>query len=406
MRGRRYDAGEISGPEMTPEGYLRCWATIARTGIQRYKRADGSEVLEYRPASEVGKVDSLASFAGKAVTLEHPPELLTSENTAKYQVGFTDSEVVFDGAYVKVRMTITRQDAIDSVLEGHTRETSAGYEVDLIQEPGIDEVEGRYDATQTNIAGNHVALTKRGRAGVSRVHLDSDDAVAIATSRGNPANNKMAQINIAGAVYEVSEAVAVAYTTAQRAAEEEFQTKLDTANSEKTAIASERDQLRTQLEAANGTGDELRSRVDSLAAELQEAKASLEQAEQARTDSADQDIDALVQARLDLIQLASPHLDSDFDFTGKSEREIKETVLKRVHGDSLNLNERDDSYVAARFDALVELADVVDSSAPLRSRIANAQRSDDDGNGRERTRNKYRENLEKAYLKTPTKGAN
>lgn len=393
---------------MTPEGYLRCWATIARTGTQRYKRADGSEVVEYRPASEVGKVDSLASFAGKVVTLEHPKELLTSENTEKYQVGFTDSEVVFDGAFVKVRMTITKQDAIDSVLQGLTAETSAGYEVELEEVSGVTPEGERFDAIQRNIAGNHIALTKRGRAGVTKVHLDSDDAVAVATPPSIPANTNMAQINIAGAVYEVSEAVAAAYTSAQRAEAEDIKQKLDTADAEKTAVAAERDQLKAQLEAVNGTVDELRPRVDSLTAELTEAKAALEAAEAARNDSAGEDLDALVEARLELIQVAQPHLDSEFDFTGKSEREIKEAVLKQVHGDSLDLSERDDAYVGARFDALVELADVVDSSAALRSRIAAAHREDaaEGGSKREKTKGKYKQRLADAWQQTPKKGAN
>ena len=134
----------------------------------------------------------------------------------------------------------------------------------------------------------------------------------------------------------------------------------------------------------------------------------MEEADKARTDSAEQDIDALVEARLELRNLAAPHLDSDFDFTGKSEREIKEAVLKQVHGDSLDLSERDDVYVAARFDALVELADVVDSSAALRSRIASAQRSDnsDATSRRDSKREKNRERLENAWKQTPTKGAN
>lgn len=408
MRRRRYDAGEISGPEMTPEGYLRCWATIARTGTQRYKRADGSEVIEYRPASEVGKVDSLASFAGKVVTLEHPAELLTSENTEKYQVGFTDSEVLFDGAFVKVRMTITKQDAIDSVLRGLTAETSAGYEVELEEISGVTPEGERFDAIQRNIAGNHVALTRRGRAGVTKVHLDSDDAVAVATPPSIPANTNMAQINIAGAVYEVSEAVAAAYTSAQRAEADEVKQKLDAADAEKSAIAAERDQLKSTLEAATGTQDELRSRVDSLTAELADAKASLEAAEAARNDSAGENVDALVQARLELIQVAQPHLDSEFDFTGKSEREIKEAVIKQVHGDSLDLAERDDTYVAARFDALIELADVVDSSAPLRRSIAAAHRADSASgeDKRKKSREDYKKRMTDAWQKTPKKGAN
>ena len=56
------------------------WASIARTGIQHYTDADGSLRREFRPES--GSVpESLASFAGKAITMEHPPVLLDSENT-------------------------------------------------------------------------------------------------------------------------------------------------------------------------------------------------------------------------------------------------------------------------------------------------------------------------------------
>lgn len=353
-------------------------------------------------------MDSLASFAGKAITLEHPPELLTSDNTDKYQVGFTDSEVVFDGAFVKIRMTITKKDAIQSVLDGLTVETSAGYEVELEESSGVTPEGERFDAIQRNIEGNHVALTKRGRAGVSKVHLDSDDAVAVATPPSIPAKTNMAQINIAGAVYEVSEAVAAAYTSAQSAEAVAAQLKLDTIESEKTAIAAERDQLQAQLEVANGTVDELRPRVDSLTAELADAKTAAEAAEAARNDSEGEDIDALVQARLELIQVATPHLDSEFDFAGKSERDIKEAVLKQVHGDSLDLTERDDTYVGARFDALVELADVVDSSAALRTRIAAAHRSDSESGTSKRgaTKEKYKQNLSDAWQKTLKKGAN
>jgi hypothetical protein len=154
--------------------------------------------------------------------------------------------------------------------------------------------------------------------------------------------------------------------------------------------------------------DELRPRVDTLSAELTETKTALEAAQAARNDSQGVDVDALVKARLELIQLASPHLDSEFDFTGRSEREIKEAVLKQVHGDSLDLSERDEIYVAARFDALVELADVVDSSAPLRSSIAAAHRSDSESgtNKRAEIRKKYKDSMENGWKKPIKKGAN
>ena len=37
----RYDVAPIDRYELTPEGYLRAWATIARTGVQHYTAADG-----------------------------------------------------------------------------------------------------------------------------------------------------------------------------------------------------------------------------------------------------------------------------------------------------------------------------------------------------------------------------
>jgi uncharacterized protein len=34
----RYDVAPIDKYELTPEGYLRAWATIARTGVQHVHR--------------------------------------------------------------------------------------------------------------------------------------------------------------------------------------------------------------------------------------------------------------------------------------------------------------------------------------------------------------------------------
>ena len=56
----RYDRASIDPSwEETPEGYLRIKATFARTGLQRYRRQDGTEAVEYRPEEEVSKKDSL-----------------------------------------------------------------------------------------------------------------------------------------------------------------------------------------------------------------------------------------------------------------------------------------------------------------------------------------------------------
>lgn len=403
MQGLRYDTGILSGPEKTEEGYLRCWATIARTGVQTYKRADGSEIVEYRPAEEVGKVDSLASFAGKAVTLEHPPELLNTENTGRYQVGFTDSEILFDGNYVKVRMTITDAEAIASVEGGYTPEVSAGYQVELDSQSGVTPDGQRYDAIQRAIAGNHIALTRKGRAGGAvKVHLDAADAVAVPADQKPLGHKPMAKITIAGAEYEVSDAVAVAYTTAQRDDAAQQQQKLDAVEQAKATLEAQRDELQAKLDAANGTQDELKARIDTLTSDLEQAK-------NARTDSAD-DLEARLDARLELIEKARTVLDSDFEFRGKNDRQIHEAAIKAIHGDSLELTERTDAYVEARFDAVIDLASQRDSSEPLRRSVAATLRADGAGQDKSKggARLRYVQDLEQAWQAPAhkSKGAN
>ena len=403
MQGLRYDTGILSGPEKTEEGYLRCWATFARTGVQTYKRADGSQLVEYRPVEEVGNVDSLASFAGKALTLEHPPELLNTENTSRYQVGFTDSEILFDGTFVKVRVTITDAEAIASAENGETPEVSAGYQVDLDLSPGISPDGQRYDAIQRSIAGNHIALTRKGRAGAAvKLHLDAADAVAVPAAPQPLGQTSMAKIEISGAEFEVSEAVAVAYITAQRDSVAQSQQRVDAIEQVKTALEAQRDQLQAQLEAAQGTGDELNARIDALAAELEEAKTS-------RTDSAG-DLEARLDARLELIDRARTVLDADFEFKGKSDRQIQEAVILAIHGDGLELAERTDAYVEARFDAVIDLTERRDSSLPLRQAVGSALRGDSSGESSKASssRKKYLADLEQSWQAPPSKskGAN
>ena len=161
----RYDVAPIEKYEVTPEGYLRAWATIARTGVQMYSNADGSVRREYRPEEEVSSPGSLASFAGKAITLEHPPVLLDSANTKDYQIGFSGTEVVYDNGFVRAVMTITDQDAIEKIMKGDAKEVSAGYRVEFDPTPGVAATGENYDGIQRMIDGNHIAVVRRGRAG-------------------------------------------------------------------------------------------------------------------------------------------------------------------------------------------------------------------------------------------------
>ena len=175
----RYDRALIEPNwEETPEGYLRISATFARTGLQRYRRQDGSEAVEYRPEEEVSKEDSLLSLANLPVTLEHPPELLTPETCREYQRGHTGSNIEYRTPFAYGVVTITDSDAIKAVKNGEAREVSVGYRVKFDATPGITPDGERYDGVQREISGNHVAIVRKGRAGPDvRLHMDAACAI-------------------------------------------------------------------------------------------------------------------------------------------------------------------------------------------------------------------------------------
>lgn len=342
----RYDIAPIERYEVTPEGYLRAWATIARTGVQMYTDADGSVRREYRPEEEVSSPESLASFAGKAVTLEHPPILLDSANTKNYQIGFSGTEVVYDNGFVRAVMTITDKDAIEKIMRGDAKEVSAGYRVEFDPTPGVAATGENYDGVQRTIKGNHIAVVRRGRAGPQvKLHLDRLDAADPSLlSIEDP--SMTAKVNFDGAEFEVSESVALAITKERedaRMSYEDMKKKYDAMMSEASKMKEEMDAMNKEMQ---GKCDAAEGRADALEQELEAAKADLETAAQVNVDS-------LVAERVALIDKARATLDGEFDFTGKKAREIMEAAIKAVRGDA-DLSERSDDYVEAMFDTLTE----------------------------------------------------
>ena len=360
----RYDVAPIEKYELTPEGYLRCWSTIARTGVQMYTDSDGSIRREYRPETEVASPESLASFAGKAITLEHPPVLLDSANTKDYQIGFSGTEVVYDNGFVRAVMTITDQDAIERIMRGDVKEVSAGYRVNYEANAGVTDSGENYDGIQKEISGNHIAVVRRGRAGPQvKLHLDRLDAAdpSLITPLEEP--SMTAKVNFDGAEFEVTESVALAITKERedaRMSYEDMKKKCDelqaAADSMKADMASMEEEMKAKQDSAEG-------RADALSEENAALKSDLEAAKQINVDS-------LVEERIALIDKARPSLDSAFDFAGKSVREIMEASIKAVRGDA-DLSDRSDDYVTAMFDTLAEATARDDSgTSELRKAVA------------------------------------
>ena len=149
----------------TAEGYLICRSVpIARTGDQQYTAREvmqdgdpGQTVIVHRRPEDVFAEETIASFEGKPVTDDHPPENVQAENFASYARGHVQN-VRQAGDNLVGDVYITDAELASDVKHRVKREISCGYQCDLVP----DGAGGYY---QTNIRGNHVAVVLRGRAG-------------------------------------------------------------------------------------------------------------------------------------------------------------------------------------------------------------------------------------------------
>lgn len=155
---------------ITPEGYLTAPAKISRTGIQVYTARelglDGGDnpVRLYRPPSEVFSRDSLASFEGRPITNDHPPDDVSAATWSGVAVGDFHDVARADDTHVGARLIVRDLNAVQDVQAGKS-ELSCGYSFALDMTPGTTPEGEAYDGIQRDIIGNHLAIVRAGRAG-------------------------------------------------------------------------------------------------------------------------------------------------------------------------------------------------------------------------------------------------
>ena len=151
----------------TPEGFLICLdVPIARTGTQEYLGYElgledrTNELFTVnRTEEEVFSPATIASFEGKCVTADHPPDSVTTENVTAYNCGHAQhirrgTEDQSDLLIADLFITDPR--LIDAIQNG-LREVSCGYDCEYAEENG--------QIYQRRIRGNHIAVVPSGRAG-------------------------------------------------------------------------------------------------------------------------------------------------------------------------------------------------------------------------------------------------
>lgn len=168
----RLDNLPLNQTYFTKEGYLVDRPILTSTGIFEYTNPDGSVRRELRLPDEVFSPDSLKSYKGKPVIITHDAGLITKDNVRDNGVGTILSEGYRSGNNVRAEIVIHDTDEMKAA---GLKELSLGYDLDLEETPGV--FEGKpYDAVQTNIRINHLALVLEARAGdQARLNIDSRD---------------------------------------------------------------------------------------------------------------------------------------------------------------------------------------------------------------------------------------
>jgi len=169
------DRMTFDAPKRTKEGYMAVRANSARAGVYDYmgyevdptgtKFQANDRVSVYRPADEVFDEKSVRSFLLKPITNDHPTEAVTSDNHSRLSKGVV-AKAIRDGDHLAFDLVFFDAATIKDIESGK-RELSNGYGVDLTFEDGVAPDGTAYQAVQRNIAGNHVALVDKGRAGPS-----------------------------------------------------------------------------------------------------------------------------------------------------------------------------------------------------------------------------------------------
>ncbi len=361
--------------ETTASGALMGKAAITCVGVFRYLQADGSIRNEFRPPEEVFRKESLESFELVPLTNLHPKEKVVPSNYKTYAVGSLGEEIEHDAYNVYAELTIQDETAIADVKNGRTG-LSCGYSCDVTESGEVsypimgwnDDYSQRievgstkypvpgvwggipYDAIQTNIIGNHVALVDVPRGGDSlHLRFDGADTVGVLVPRadGNPAagskpnsaqeENRMSKIRLDGATdYEVPEPVAAHIE------------KLDGTVSQLTSDKAKAD---ADLAAANAALETVKKDAADLAASM---PSRVQEAVSARL--------ALV-AKADGFKIAVKHEDSD--------EAIKSAVIVAAMP-----SVKTDGMDAVKLDAHFEAACALLSAAPARMDSAASQRLD------------------------------
>lgn len=329
-----FDKAILDGGERTAQGFLRIPTRLTRTGVFKYRNADGSTSLQLRHPDDVFNDESIKTLRGVPFTNEHPKKLVDSKTVKDMTVGWVSDQIEKDMIYLKGDVVIADSKAIDEVESGK-REVSCGYQADIVDEKGFYNGE-EYNCRQTNIVYNHVSLVKKGRAGSNvKLQLDSDE-IEFIEDNSSVEGEKMAKIKLGDVEHEVSAEMADAF---QKELKKQADSIVDGFNKKMADMMPK--------EEAKKDADKMQAKCDSLEVEVKTLKTKMDSA---TTDEAK--VKEQVKARVALITQASKHVKAETKLDDMSDLEIKKAVLTEKRP-TLKLDGQSEHYIDAAYDMVV-----------------------------------------------------
>lgn len=248
--------------QKTPEGYLSGKIRVTGIGVFRYLDDDRKLIGRLRDVNEVKNATD--SINCKPVTLQHPNTPVNVNNVADLQVGMSANDASFDGLNNWVTITITDKKAVEAIEKGEVKAISMGYKCRVVDHAGVWQGV-KHDQEQKDIAYNHIALVREGRAGdqvkfmvgdsaeikdcfdVADVEVDDSkkQTEVILNDKQQAKEQSMKTIQLDGVDYQADEKVVEAYQAAMNDASEktqEIHTLLDNIEELEGKISSLEDQ--------------------------------------------------------------------------------------------------------------------------------------------------------------------
>jgi hypothetical protein len=307
-----FDKLTLDAPKKTKEGFLATRARAARAGIYDYlgreldpegKHFAADQVVKvWRSPEEVFSRDSVHSFLLKPITDDHPSVPVTADNWKSYARG-VNAGAMRDGDFLAFDLVLMDTGAIQAVDAGK-KELSNGYSSDIIVESGQTPDGQHFDARQTNIRGNHIALVKAGRAGpecrigdakpCDSIHVDSfaklladGETYRRENNRDNSKPNdadpsgaqSMNTFTIDGIPFEMSDQAIAAVKKLQGQRDEAVaklataETSIATLTTDKATLEAEKATLAKQLDDSKLSPQALRDAAKAYQATVDKAKA-------------------------------------------------------------------------------------------------------------------------------------